>query len=159
MLDADLAAALDGIVQGPRGRAILDAAARILAMRAGEAAPRSGHCSSDVGGVVTAFPLPLGVELAAGALADRDERAHAVIEHYVQTSPSATRDALQRVAATSGGAARTARDLLAVLPIPPDEPVRGSRSSARRGCDGVIVSSTTPTGDASASARCCSCWW
>jgi DNA-binding SARP family transcriptional activator len=124
VLDADLAGALRCIVKSPRGRAILDAADNIRALRAGTPASSTGPLLDHVGAVVTAFPLPLGVELAAGALAGRDDRAHAVIEYYVQTSPSATRDALQRLAATSGGAARAARDLLAVLPIPPDEAVR-----------------------------------
>ena len=59
-LDADIADALDGMVTGTRGRAILDAAARLRALRAGEAA-ETGGLLDDVDEVVTTFPLPLGV--------------------------------------------------------------------------------------------------
>jgi DNA-binding SARP family transcriptional activator len=139
VLDADLARSLDGMVAGAGGRAVLDAAARIRALRADEPAAAAGAVLDSVDAVVTALPLPLGIELAAGALGEGDDRANAVIEHYVESSPAATRDALQRLATTPGRAARAARDLLAVLPIPPDEPVRVEVLGAARLVRGGVV--------------------
>jgi DNA-binding SARP family transcriptional activator len=78
----------------------------------------------DVDAVVCAFPVPFAIELAVGALADRDPRGHTVIERYVKVCPTATREALQRLTTTAGPTSHAARELLAVLPIPPAEPVR-----------------------------------
>ncbi|HEY8217151.1 MAG TPA: BTAD domain-containing putative transcriptional regulator [Acidimicrobiia bacterium] len=123
-LDAGVAAALEQLVPGPRGRAILDAATRVRALRAGEPAPPAGPLLDDPDDVMTAFPLTYGVELAVGALVDRDERGHRVIEAYVETSPTATRASLQRLAEGPGPTAAAARGVLGVLPIPPEQPVR-----------------------------------
>jgi LuxR family transcriptional regulator, maltose regulon positive regulatory protein len=123
-LDDERGRVLETMIDTGPGRDELDAAARIRALRTGDAASPAGALLDDVDRVVCAFPLPLAVELAVGALLDDDDRGHVCLEHYVRAKPSATREALQGLAGGKSRAAKAARDVLAVMPIPPDEPVR-----------------------------------
>ena len=79
-------------------------------------------------------------------LADSDDHAHAVIEHYVESSPAATGVRPCSVSPPPRSCRTTAHDLLTVLPIPPDEPVRVEVLGTWHRYREEVSSWTIPTG-------------